>query len=209
MRVLVGLLIALAVGYQLFYRYETWPSKTQDGVIYERDNLTGATRQLKFGEKTDLVARLTGRQDDGSLFQSIETSRIEPNVADETKEAMHMSMIEDAKVIPAGKEVVVASNTPPVPDADLRSKPFSVRTVDLNLDGSSEEILQSAVGNDGLLDISILRNGQELFFARGKDISVMGSRSGGGWADIVLNANRTPQIFRYNARVGAYQPLKG
>lgn len=203
MRVLVGLLIAVAAAYQLFYRYDHWTGN-KDGMVYERDNLTGSVRQVKPGENVDWLARLTGiqRPGDSGYFETLEQGKTEASGVDE---AMQMSMIEDATPVPASKEVVVASSAPPIPDAG--NKPFSLRTIDLNMDGVAEEIIQSAGQHDGLLDISIVRNGQEVFFGRGKELSILPSRGSGGWADIVLKTGPDSfQVFRYNLNQGGYKP---
>lgn len=207
MKVLVGLLIAVAISYQLFYRYEHWPSNNRDGVIFERDNLTGAIRELQPGESVDWLSRLTGqRPGDGSdgFLESLH----EPGLAtgtSQTQEAISMSMIADAKAVPVSKEVVVASKAPPIPDT--HTKPFSARTIDLNMDGTAEEIIQSAGEHDGLLDISIIKNGREVFFARGKELSILPSRGNAGWADIVLKTGPDSfQVYRYDVNTDAYQP---
>ncbi len=202
MRVLVGLLIAVAAAYQLFYRYDHWTG-AGDGMVYERDNLTGAVRQVKPGEQVDWLARLTGiqRSGDSGYLQSLDTFKTGD---DGVEEAMQMSMIEDARPVPASKEVVVASSAPPIPDTG--SRPFSLRTIDLNMDGVAEEIIQSAGQHDGLLDISIVKNGQEVFFGRGKELSILPSRGSGGWADIVLKTGPDSfQVYRYNINQGGYK----
>jgi hypothetical protein len=120
-----------------------------------------------------------------------------------------------ARPIPTPREVVVASSAPPVPagsqadgvDALESAKPFAVRQIDLNRDGSVEEIIQNATQADGLLDISIVKNGREIFFGRGKQISLLPSRSQ-GWSDIALKMGaKTLQVFRYDAKEAAYRAL--
>jgi len=135
----------------------------------------------------------------------------------------HQLVEKVARPVPVPREVVVASSAPPVPIASAStgesgseggsdqladvSKPFAIRQVDLNKDGSTEEIIQNATQADGLLDISIVKNGKEIFFGRGQQISLLPSRSG-GWADIVLKMGaRTLQVFRYDPKESAYRAL--
>ena len=123
-----------------------------------------------------------------------------------------------ARPVPVPREVVVASSAPPVPGGNnLLSednengkpelKPFAVKQIDLNQDGSIEEIIQNAVQEDGMLDISIVKNGREIFFGRGRQISLLPSRNQ-GWADIALKMGaKTLQVFRYNAKDAAYRAI--
>ncbi|HEY9687501.1 MAG TPA: hypothetical protein V6C52_11040 [Coleofasciculaceae cyanobacterium] len=124
-----------------------------------------------------------------------------------------------ARPIPTPKDVVVASNAPPVPMAMLAidheeaheaGKPFAIRQIDLNQDGDVEEIIQKASEPDGLLDISIVKGGQEIFFGRGAQISLLPTRSNEGWSDIVLKTGKsTLKVFRYNAAEHTYKVWKG
>jgi hypothetical protein len=124
-----------------------------------------------------------------------------------------------ARPIPAPKDVVVASNAPPVPMAMLAidheeaheaGKPFAIRQIDLNQDGDAEEIIQKASEPDGLLDISIVKGGQEIFFGRGSQISLLPTRSSEGWSDIALKTGKsTLKVFRYNAAEHTYKVWKG
>jgi hypothetical protein len=124
-----------------------------------------------------------------------------------------------ARPIPTPKDVVVASNAPPVPMAMLAvdhdeapeaGKPFAIRQIDLNQDGDAEEIIQKASEPDGLLDISIVKGGQEIFFGRGTQISLLPTRSTEGWSDIVLKTGKsTLKVFRYNTAERTYKVWKG
>ncbi|MEB3287248.1 MAG: hypothetical protein VKJ04_07065 [Vampirovibrionales bacterium] len=60
MPAIFGVFLVLAVAFQLFFRYESWPSKNSEGDIYERDRLTGETHKLSPGDKVGIIARLTG-----------------------------------------------------------------------------------------------------------------------------------------------------
>jgi hypothetical protein len=113
---------------------------------------------------------------------------------------------------PVPREVVVASSAPPVPGGNFSSDrwrtPFAVRQIDLDQDGVNEEIIQNAEQSDGLLDISIVKNGREIFFGRGQQISLLPTRNR-GWADIALKMGRkTLQVFRYDIRSSAYRALE-
>jgi hypothetical protein len=117
-----------------------------------------------------------------------------------------------SRPVPVPKAVMLAAATPPVPHrvrvenvSEVHAAPFAVRKIDLNRDGSNEEIIQSADGEDGLLNISIVQNGREIFFGRGRQIALLPSRTFEGWADIALKANgRVIGVFRYNPRQDAY-----
>lgn len=120
--------------------------------------------------------------------------------------------------VPVPKEVVVASSAPPVPVANIASdslepeswnnaRPFAVRQIDLDRDGAVEEVIQNAKQSDGMLDISIVKNGREIFYGRGKQISLLPT-SNRGWADIALKlGSQTLQVFRYNTKDDAYKML--
>lgn len=117
-----------------------------------------------------------------------------------------------SRPVPVPRAVMLAAATPPVPRrmrienvAEVRVAPFAVRKIDLNQDGSKEEIIQSAEGEDGLLSISIVQNGREIFFGRGRQIALLPSRTSEGWADIALKANgKIIGVFRYNPQQDAY-----
>lgn len=123
-----------------------------------------------------------------------------------------------ARPVPIPREVVIASSAPPVPGGshalsqtedmvENNASPFAVRQVDLDQDGSIEEIIQNATQSDGLLDISIVKNGREIFYGRGKQISLLPTRNQ-GWADIALKMGaKTLQVFRYDIKNSAYKAM--
>lgn len=234
MPMLVGVLIVLAAMYQLFFRYETWSSDDKPGVRYEHDTLTGETRMLKPGAKVNVFARILGtnsgnegetrflepldedlaRETEKSLSRSSDTTT-EANIDPEKIDLKDKRQVEKvAQPVPIPKEVVVASSAPPVPGGNMSSdtpsgNPFAVRQIDLDQDGSSEEIIQNAGQSDGLLDISIVKNGKEIFFGRGQQISLLPTRNR-GWADIALKmGSKTLQVFRYDVRTSAYKAIDG
>ncbi len=67
MRYIVGLTIAVMVMFQLFFRYDYWRSDHGGGLVYERDNLTGAIYEVKANEPVSLLVRILGRQSDVGL----------------------------------------------------------------------------------------------------------------------------------------------
>ncbi|HEY9746459.1 MAG TPA: hypothetical protein V6C99_09615, partial [Oculatellaceae cyanobacterium] len=119
--------------------------------------------------------------------------------------------------VPVGKsDVIASSDAPPLPVAMLATNleendetpPFAVRQVDLNRDGIAEEIIQNAVHSDGMLDISIVNGGREIFFGRGKQIQLLSTRSAEGWGDIgIKSMDGKVQVYRYNAKKAAYATL--
>jgi hypothetical protein len=120
---------------------------------------------------------------------------------------------------PHKSDIIASSSGPPVPVAMLAATdvdnapddgtpPFAVRQVDLNRDGSVEEIIQNAAQADGLLDISIVKNGREIFFGRGKQIKLLSTRNTEGWEDIgIKSARGTVQVYRYSPKDLAYTAL--
>lgn len=233
MAMLASILIVIAVMYQLFFRYDTWSSEDKPGVRYEHDNLTGETRMLKPEAKVSVFARILGA-DQGDRESSGFLEPLNDNLAEggeekeKEKEKTSASSglpglgdlnLKDSKQVekvarpvPVPREVVVASSAPPVPGGvntpEYGGTPFAVRQIDLDQDGSSEEIIQNAKQSDGMLDISIVKNGREIFFARGQQISLLPTRSR-GWADIALKlGSQTLQVFRYDVRSSTYKALE-
>jgi len=117
--------------------------------------------------------------------------------------------------VPVPDTVVQDSYRPPTPAtrrvdrvADVRPRPFGTRKVDLDQDGLTEDIIQSAEGHDGLIDISIVKNGKEIFYGRGRQLTVLPTQSMYGWKDIALKAHgKIIGIYRYNPSENAYSAL--
>jgi hypothetical protein len=117
-----------------------------------------------------------------------------------------------SKPVPTPRRVMMATSAPPVPVTqrlnDVRKvyvAPFAVQKVDLNHDGASEDVIQSAERQDGLLNISIVQNGREIFFGRGRQIALLPGRTRDGWADIALKAHgKVVGVFRYNPAQDMY-----
>jgi hypothetical protein len=231
MPMLIGILVVMGMMYQLFFRYDTWSSDEKPDVRYEHDNLTGETRILKPGVKTSVFARIIGsgsgeREYNGPFLEPLEEGSVEVEAPVKEPDSMaplkpistadidlenpiHVEKV--ARPVPVPREVVVASSAPPVPGGHVSSErgggPFAVRQIDMDQDGISEEIIQNAEQSDGLLDISIVKNGREIFFGRGHQISLLPTRNR-GWADIALKmGSKTLQVFRYDIRSSAYRAL--
>lgn len=228
MPMLIGILVAMAVMYQLYFRFDTWSSEDKPGVRYEHDNLTGETRMLQPGAKVNVFARIlgSGGRSENSSERFLEpldedlrdTDTAAPPVEKKSDDSPRIDLKNPvqlekvARPVPIPREVVVASSAPPVPGgnpaAEREDNPFAVRQVDLDQDGVSEEIIQNAKQSDGLLDISIVKNGREIFFGRGRQIALLPTRNR-GWADIALKAgSETLQVFRYDVRASAYKALE-
>lgn len=215
MPLVVGLLILVATVYQLFFRFEHWPNPEKDGAVYEHDNLTGETHLIKPGAHVSLVARIFGSggeriEEAKQDWQEGSSRRIE--IVDERVASQDTA--DTAQVIPVPKEVVVATTAAPVPIAMLATadenrsaaRPFAIRKMDLDRDGTQEEIIQNALQSDGLLDISIVKNGQEIFYGRGKRISLLPTRHD-GWQDIALaTAKGREEVYQYHSGGAAYAP---
>jgi hypothetical protein len=232
MPMIIGLLIVMAAAYQLFFRYDSWQNEEKPGVVYEHDNLTGETRVLKAGTRLNVFARIMGQGGNGEIGENghrylepfdgdsrDSNERVEPERTN-TENPENLNLNDKAQVekvarpVPIPREVVIASSAPPVPRAELESydtleesKPFAVRQIDLNRDGSVEEIIQNATHPDGLLDISIVKNGREIFYGRGKQLALLPSRNQ-GWADIALKIGaKTLQVFRYDVKDASYKAM--
>lgn len=229
-------LIVMAIFYQMFFRFQTHESERDPDVMVERDSLTGNERVLKAGAKVSVMDRLLGSdhdssEKDGTILQpwgaDDKTSKTDaPPVPSASPDSAvgtidfndHQQVEKAARPVPVPREVVVASSAPPVPPsgsteepeiiaANAAAKPFAIRQIDLNQDGAKEEIIQNATQADGLLDISIVKNGREIFFGRGQRISLLPSTNQ-GWSDIVLKMGaRTLQVFRYDPKDSTYRAM--
>lgn len=214
MPVLIALLLVLVTGFQLFFRYEQLPNREDNGVVYERDRLTGVTREIHPGDKVDFVDRLMGGKKD-----AIKTERVTAMLQDATfkkdDEAFQLNMTSSRKKETTEKLVGVdplEATEPPVPQATPQShSPEQVvsRSFDLDDDGSPEQIIQSVTANDGYLDISVIKNGRELFYARGKQLQILPSKKH-GWSDLALitQSSKLRNVYRFDKKQDGYV-LKG
>ncbi len=88
MRYIVGLTIAVMVMFQLFFRYDYWRSDHGGGLVYERDNLTGAIYEVKANEPVSLMVRILGRQSDiGVASKTPSTHKTAKTTQKDTKKA--------------------------------------------------------------------------------------------------------------------------
>ncbi len=122
--------------------------------------------------------------------------------------------------VPVPQNLVVASKAPPIPASTMLASvddpdngkdpahPFAVHKVDLNQDGAREDIIQKATTGDGLIDISIVKEGREIFYGRGRQIGLLPTHNKQGWADILIrtSSNRR-KVFRYDVVSGTYKLL--
>jgi len=238
MPTLIVVLIVMALFYQMFFRFQTHESDKNPDVLIERDGLTGHERVLKAGTKVSVIDHLVGSDDDsskkdGTMLQpwgaDDQETKTDHTPSKQSAAPDHASgridfndqhqVEQAARPVPVPREVVVASSAPPVPAsgaseepasiaANVASKPFAIRQIDLNKDGAKEEIIQNATQADGLLDISIVKDGREIFFGRGQQISLLPSTNQ-GWSDIVLKMGvKTLQVFRYDPKDSAYRALE-
>lgn len=204
---LISLMLVAGVSYQLFFRYEHWTGGEHREVTYERDNLTGETHQVRPGDRIDFWARFLGSENIRKKHKKHRDD--EENDSDD---AVTMNMIAD----PAARRKADTREAP-VPkasdvDDSLGTTASAVsRTVqgteDLNGDGAVESIIQSKTTNDGLLDISVVSGGKELFYGRGKELQVLSSRRS-GWSDLALKGDgKDKLLFRYNSAVEGYEAV--
>jgi hypothetical protein len=216
MPVIIGLFILSLMVFQLFFRYSHWPSRDIDGVVYEHDTLSGQVHLIKPGEPIDPVARLLGWYQANSVAQqgSRQTGS-SSNLAEITRK------IQDLKAVRQNKELFALSMTDAtraetapdkqqMPPEPVNKEPhFVSRKLDLNQDGTAEEVIQSISADDGLVDISIVRpSGQELLYERALSLHILSTRHL-GWADISLQTDKNSEThFRYNPKVDAYQRVE-
>jgi hypothetical protein len=67
MPVVLSVFAAVLILFQLFFRYDTWHSENQDGLVYERDRLSGETHLIHPGQKIALTDRILGIYPDDSV----------------------------------------------------------------------------------------------------------------------------------------------
>jgi hypothetical protein len=110
-----------------------------------------------------------------------------------------------------------ASSSAPLPINQIRrdtaSRPdiedghhYAINKIDLDRDGIGERLIQNAARNDGFLDFSIVKGGQEVFSATGKQLIFLNT-SHHGWQDIAVSTGRQKIIFRYNRAQSMYEAI--
>lgn len=127
------------------------------------------------------------------------------------EEALAMNMVASSSPV-KGRSGLSQFAGPPVPSGEKKNKPDQHHDLwdaeDLNRDGSQEELIQTqskAGSKDGLMDISVLSDGRELFYGRGKKLTVLPTRSN-GWSDLQLTVSESERLrFRYNPKLDGYE----
>lgn len=213
---LVAAALVAGLVYQVGFRYEHWVGGANREVTYERDNLTGETHTIRPGEKLDFFSRLLGnhkvsKKKDHDKDSSDEESEnpSDNNDSDKTlaenpkqPEAFAFTMVE------APLKDKQAEITPPVPTdtAATKQPSYVVKDgMDLNGDGSVEQVIQNKTADDGLLDISIVSGGRELFYSRGTKLQVLPAKHS-GWSDLALTVNdKEKTIYRFSPEIEGYQ----
>ena len=219
MPALIAIFLVMLTGYQLFFRYQSWPSDKTDGAVYERDNLMGVTRIIKPGEQVDFTVRLLGEgmaaqlaniqkpdMENAFNFSMIDVSKSDPDALP----SVSSQNPDIARVIEAPKPNAPVSV--PLPEHPANPKPlkfdsqkFSSQKVDLNNDGESEEIVQRITADDGLVDISIIRHGREVFYGRGKQLQILNTRASNGWLDIALDTGDPKSaVYKFSSSLDGY-----
>jgi hypothetical protein len=212
MPIFIVLLLVVGLGYQLFFRYEHWTGGPNNTIVYERDNLTGETHEIRPGEKFDFWARVGGQHklkrtkdkrqawSDEALAEGDEGDFAEP---------MLLNMMADpadkkrGAVVGAAAAAVGAAEEPKL----AAGTHVALEREDLNGDGAMESVLRTKTVNDGLLDISVVRGSREVFYGRGKDLVVLPTRHK-GWADLVMTGEAgEKQVFRFNPAVEGYEAV--
>jgi hypothetical protein len=133
----------------------------------------------------------------------------EQEQADE--DALAMNMVASSAPV-KGRSGLSQFAGPPVPSATQKNTPDKHHDLwdaeDLNKDGDQEELIQTqskAGAKDGLMDISVLSDGRELFYGRGKKLTVLPTRSN-GWSDLQLTVSESERLrFRYNPKLDGYE----
>lgn len=221
MSVVIGILVLCLAVFQLFFRYDHWPSREVDGAVYERDSLTGEVYVVRPGDPVDPVARLLGQHDTPDATVPVPQA---PAAASKTGDAGEVATlatigekIRNMKAIRKGREffglsmVATSRGVPPEPGMGSNSpaRHYVTRKIDLNRDGTDEEIIQRITANDGLIDISIVQpSGRELLYGRGQALHILSSRRL-GWSDLALETGANTEVFyRYNPKIDSYQRVE-
>jgi len=223
MPALIAVFLVMLSAYQLFFRYNDLPDARHDGVVYEHDSLTGETREIRPGEHVDPLVRILG---DG-LAATVERGR-----PSSVNEAFNFSMLDVSKkqaakddmpglrgisdlrqsqriepLVPEATGAPVPGNATPTVSSSYAGGGYTAQGIDLNQDGQPEQVIQRVSANDGLVDISIINNGRELFYGRGKKLNILNSRHG-GWLDVSLEGEggrATEYVYRRS--MDGYEPV--
>lgn len=197
MPVVLVLLLITAFIYHLGFRFEHWTGGPKSEITYERDNLTGQTHEIRPGEKVDFLARLLGKDKIIKRKKHKEGDKDEDQNEDNKRDPVTMSMIESPQKASPDKLAGNSATTRPTTEGS-----------DFNGDGVKEQIVVSKILNDGLQDISVISNGRELFYGRGKKLTVLNSKTA-GWADLSLETtDKRPILFQYRPTEEGYVAIE-
>jgi len=233
MKAFFAFLVMFVIAFQLFFRYDYWNSKQDDGVVYERDKLTGEVHIIRPGERVDFLSRLVGkhigstldsRHPDRDQNEKKDTAKIasgQPDALDDTdspdngiaptpEAPQTMAMVDEA-ALPAESSAKAGGNIPTggseeTPAASGEGYALN-KSLDLNKDGAMEKLIKTAEPG-GETSISIVTtSGKEIFFARGKGIHVLATRME-GWPDLALRQpGQSQQFYRYNPKSEVYEVI--
>ncbi|MGE0201560.1 MAG: hypothetical protein AB7P76_11405 [Candidatus Melainabacteria bacterium] len=229
----MAFLIMFVIAFQLFFRYDYWNSKDDDGVVYERDKLTGEVHIIRPGERVDFLSRVVGKHIGSSLDSRhpdrdktdkkshVSPAGGHPEDLDDTdgtdngdapipEAPQTMAMVDEASV------PVVATTRPTAktPAGDTEKTPAASgegyalnKSLDLNKDGAMEKLIKTAEpGGDTSISI-VTASGKEIFFARGKGIHILATRME-GWPDLALRQpGQSQQFYRFNPKSELYEVI--
>ncbi len=223
-RALVLFFAASCAVYGLFFRFDYWVVPPSEGsvnfkpTLMQRDNLYGETQQLAFVSQTQQLARWLGQWPPSSHQLKSEGSyHINPllvhlgAVAEQTQTAAAQSW----KTLQQRLLSLQPGSRKKQPHlASKITAPQQAMWVDLNGDDLGESIQKSMPNSikgsgsgDGLYDISVKADNQEIFYGRGKRLVILPTRHA-GWADLELEVTPNERWrFTYQPELLGYSVL--
>ncbi|MBX2861201.1 MAG: hypothetical protein KTR14_08195 [Vampirovibrio sp.] len=230
MPLIIILLVLVGAVYQFFFRYDAWVDPKNPAIVYERDQLTGEIHRITPDDKISLTQRLLGDfgkqvNNSGLIEQSAGAPLPQVKAAIATNNApvpaSHQTVNAGNKKYqtpsPTGQPtetqgmIMAAIGLNGHPDTYQDNSPFPLpasipdNKKDLNGDGIMETIIRERTVHDGLEDISVVWGaGKEVFYARGKQLIVLDTRTA-GWSDLLLEvSDREEMVFHYNPAIDGY-----
>ncbi|MBY0449583.1 MAG: hypothetical protein K2X01_03025 [Cyanobacteria bacterium] len=201
-RALVLFFAASCAAYAVFFRFDYWVVPSAEGTVnlkptlMQRDNLFGETQQLAFVSQTQQLARWVGQWPPTSQSLKVKGSyHINPLLvhAGAAVEQTQTAVVQSWKTIQQKFATLQPGSRKKQPH--LASKVTTAQQamwVDLNGDELGESIQKSIPNSikgsgvgDGLYDISVKADNQEIFYGRGKRLVILPTRHA-GWADLEL-----------------------
>lgn len=197
-RALVLFLAASCAAYAVFFRFDYWAVPSLENVVtlkpilMQRDNLFGETQQLAFVPQTQQLARWVGQWPATTqLLKSEGSYHINPllvhvgAVVEQTQTALNQTW----KTVQQRLAAVPPNARRKLPQLASKVTPAQqAMWVDLNGDDLGESIQKLKRGSgtgDGLYDISVKADNQEIFYGRGKRLLILPTKHA-GWADLEL-----------------------